>query len=143
MADIYHQFQIQSPIDKVFLAISEPAGLDAWWSKKCSGKPEQGAIYNLYFGPGYNWQARVTLFRPDNDFQLEMVDADADWTGSRINFNLKPENGKTSVFFLHTGWPALNDHYRISCYCWAMYLRLLKRYVEYGEVVSYDERLEV
>ncbi len=29
----------------------------------------------------------------------------------------------------------------MSAHCWAMYLRLMRRYVERGEVVSYDERL--
>ncbi len=49
----------------------------------------------------------------------------------------------TQVRFEHTGWPVANDHYRISNYCWAMYLRLLKRYVEAGEVVPYEKRLSV
>jgi len=43
----------------------------------------------------------------------------------------------------HTGWPEDNKHWRISCYCWAMYLRLLRRYLEYGEIVPYERRLEV
>ena len=29
-----------------------------------------------------------------------------------------------------------------STFCWAMYLRLLKRFVEAGEVVPYAERLD-
>ncbi len=35
------------------------------------------------------------------------------------------------------------EHYRISCYCWAMYLRILKRYLEHGETVQYARRLDV
>jgi hypothetical protein len=30
-----------------------------------------------------------------------------------------------------------------SSYCWAMYLRLLRRNVEAGEVVPYAQRLDV
>jgi hypothetical protein len=44
---------------------------------------------------------------------------------------------------LITGWPVDNEHWRISCYCWAMYLRLLRRYLEHGEIVPYERRLEV
>lgn len=47
------------------------------------------------------------------------------------------------VLFYHTGWKEANAHYRISAFCWAMYLRLLKRYVESGERVRYEERLDV
>jgi hypothetical protein len=36
-----------------------------------------------------------------------------------------------------------NDHFRISCYCWPMYLRLLRRHIEHGEVVPYADRLDV
>ena len=143
MADIYHQFLINSQIEAVFQAISEPKGLDVWWTKQSAGKPGLGATFELYFSPKHDWRARVTVFKPSLDFQLEMELADPDWMGSRIGFNLSAENGKTSVRFRHTGWPGIDDHYRISCYCWAMYLRLLKRYVEFGEVVPYEERLEV
>lgn len=45
--------------------------------------------------------------------------------------------------FWHRGWLEANVHYRTSSFCWAMYLRLLKRWVEAGEVVPYERRLEV
>lgn len=48
----------------------------------------------------------------------------------------------TRVRFYRTGWPTQNEHWRISCYCWAMYLRLLRRYLENGETVPYEQRLE-
>jgi len=51
------------------------------------------------------------------------------------------KNNVTEVHFYHKGWPQNNEHYRISCYCWAMYLRILKRYLEYGEQVPYENRL--
>jgi hypothetical protein len=33
------------------------------------------------------------------------------------------------------GWPEANGHYRTSCHCWALYLRILRRYLEFGETV--------
>jgi uncharacterized protein YndB with AHSA1/START domain len=30
----------------------------------------------------------------------------------------------------------------VSCYCWAMYLRVLRRYLEHGERVPYEGRLD-
>ena len=52
------------------------------------------------------------------------------------------KDGVTQVRFHHVGWPEPSEHYRISCFCWAMYLRLLKRYVEKGERVPYEARLD-
>ena len=72
-----------------------------------------------------------------------LTKADDDWKGTRVGFHLAAIEGGTQVRFHHTGWPRLNEHYRISCYCWAMYLRILKRYVEHGEAVPYDQRLDV
>jgi hypothetical protein len=38
----------------------------------------------------------------------------------------------------HRGWPAANEHFRTSCHCWVLYLRILRRYMEPGESVPYD-----
>ncbi len=59
-----------------------------------------------------------------------------------MGFALAPMEGGTHVAFSHTGWPAANAHFRTSSFCWAMYLRLFKRYVEAGEVVPYARRLD-
>jgi hypothetical protein len=60
-----------------------------------------------------------------------------------VGFRLRPEGKGTGVEFYHAGWPSANSHYRISTFCWAMYLRLLKRHIETGEVVEYERRLDV
>jgi hypothetical protein len=60
-----------------------------------------------------------------------------------VGFQLASAAGATQVRFHHLGWPKLNEHYRVSCYCWAMCLRVLKRNLEHGEFVPYKQRLEV
>jgi hypothetical protein len=72
-----------------------------------------------------------------------MTRADADWLGTRVGVELEPRDGATWVRFHHTGWPEPNEHYRISCNCWAMYLRVLRRSLEHGESVPYEARLDV
>jgi hypothetical protein len=56
---------------------------------------------------------------------------------------LDEKDGVTQGRFQHTGWPEANEHYSVLCYCWAMLLRLLKRYVEHGESTLYEDRLDV
>jgi uncharacterized protein YndB with AHSA1/START domain len=143
MADILHCFPIKAPRQQVFLAVATPAGLDSWWTKRSSGQPQPGAEYELWFGAEYDWRATASQCVADTEFELELTRADEDWRGTRLGFHLEEKDGATQVHFHHLGWPEENDHYRTSCYCWAMYLRLLKRYVEYGEVVPYEDRLEV
>jgi len=71
-----------------------------------------------------------------------MTQADPDWLGTRVGFRLEGRADTTRVGFYHTGWPTPNEHWRISCYCWAMYLRILWRHLEHGEEVPYERRLD-
>jgi hypothetical protein len=80
---------------------------------------------------------------PGVEFELEMTRADPDWTGSRVGVRLESRDGVTRVQFRHTGWPEVNAHYRTSCHCWALYLRVLRRFLENGESVPYADRLDV
>lgn len=142
MADIFHQFRIKASRQKVFQAIATPDGLDAWWTSRSSGNPVEGAEYELRFSPPYVWRAVVAHCTPDSELEFVMTDADEDWLGTRLSFSLNEQNGVTQVRFSHTGWPQTNEHFRVSSYCWAAYLRLLRRYVEQGEIVSYEDRLD-
>ena len=71
-----------------------------------------------------------------------MTEAHEDWIGTHIGVELEEQGKKTLVHFRHLGWPKANAHWRASCYCWAMYLRVLKRYLEHGETVPFGERLD-
>lgn len=143
MPDILQDFPVKTPPARVFEAISTPRGLDQWWTKSCSGTPKPGATYQLGFGPEYQWRATVTRCEPASAFELTLQQADSDWTGSRVGFELAPTPSGTQVRFYHRGWPEANEHFRISSHCWALYLRLLRRYLEQGEFVPYEDRLDV
>jgi hypothetical protein len=69
--------------------------------------------------------------------------AQEDWLETRVGFLLDEKDGVTHLRFRHLGWPEANEHYHVSCYCWAMYLRLLRRFIEHGEVAPYEDRLDV
>lgn len=142
MADIYHHFPIKASVQKIFQAVSTPEGLDTWWTKRSSGKPMTGAEYELWFGSEHDWRAVVSRCVADAEFEFKILSAQGDWQGTRVGFLLHDKEDVTQVRFHHLGWPEANEHYRISCYCWAMYLRLLKRYVQYGETVPYEDRLD-
>lgn len=143
MADILHDFPINASAQRVFETVGTPQGLDAWWTLQSSGTPAVGNEYVLFFGPEYDWRATVTKCVPNEVFELQLTHADKDWTGSRVGFSLESKRDNTLVHFYHLGWPEANAHYRQSTYCWAMYLRLMKRHIEAGEFVPYEKRLEV
>ena len=143
MADIIHELTVRSAPARVFHSMATPQGLSQWWTQSSSGKLHEGAEYLLRFGPGYQWRGRVTRYLPDAEFELEIIEAHPDWMSTRVGCDLEPEGREsTRVRFYHCGWPAENQHWRMSCYCWAMYLRIMRRLLEHGETVPYERRLE-
>jgi len=142
MADIVQDFPILVPPSRVFEGVSQPALLDQWWTLRSTGVAAVGAVYELDFGPSYLWRAIVRTCRRGELFELRITEADRDWTDTVIGFELEPSEAGTQVRFSHRGWPEANAHYRTSCHCWALYLRLLRRHLEHGDTVSYEKRLE-
>jgi uncharacterized protein YndB with AHSA1/START domain len=143
MPDILHRLPVGGSIERVFEMFATPAGLDAWWTNSSTGVPEPGAIYELDFGPGYRWKVMVAACDAPRWIEWEVVEADGDWTGTRVGARLTERDGRTIVDFYHAGWRHANEHYRTTSCCWAQYLRILRRYVEHGELVPYDIRLDV
>jgi uncharacterized protein YndB with AHSA1/START domain len=141
MADILQDFPIAVAPAKVYEAVSRPAGLNEWWTKTASGIPTVGEEFRLDFGPGYQWRAIVMKARAAEAFELRMTSADDDWNKTLVGFELAPQKSGTLVRFYHRNWPSPNEHYRISTHCWALYLRILRRHLEFGESVPYEKRL--
>jgi uncharacterized protein YndB with AHSA1/START domain len=143
MPDILHEFPVFAPVARVFDAVSVPEELDTWWTLRSAGRPLEGTTYDLDFGPGYRWGAIVTCCTPPALFELKVEDSTADWLGTRVRFELEAaDERRTLVRFAHIGWAEVTEHYRISSFCWAMYLRLMRRAVEHGEFVPYERRLD-
>ncbi len=144
MADILLEFTVKASPYRVFEAMATPQGLERWWTKSSKGDAGENGEYQLFFRPEYDWRGKVTTYEAGKAFELQITTAHADWLGTRVGFELQSEGSdSTLVRFYHTGWPEPNQHWRVSCYCWAMYLRLMRRYVEHGEFVPYENRLDV
>jgi uncharacterized protein YndB with AHSA1/START domain len=143
MADIEQELPIAAPLERVYEAVSTPAGLNEWWTKTASGVAALGAEFTLGFGPEYQWRGVATRVEAPGVFELRLTASDADWKGTKVGFELSSRAATTWVHFYHRGWPVANQHFRVSCHCWALYLRILRRHLEDGEAVPYERRLMV
>lgn len=141
MPEIRHRFLIRAGKEQVFEAVSTPEGLNSWWTATAEGTPIWGGTYLFGFGPEYDWRA-VVVTRDDWVLEWEFAEALEDWVGTRVGFTLLEGDEGTEVHFWHVGWVEVTPHFCTTSFCWAMYLRLLKRLVEFGEVVPYEARLE-
>ncbi len=142
MPDIIHILQIKASPAKVFEILSTPEGLNRWWTKDCHGRPELGSIYDLDFGPVV-WQCQVTDLLQDQELEYTLCKCDEDWLDTQVRFELEANSDGTKLKFKHLGWAHANDHFHGSNHCWGLYLRVLRRYIEFGEEVSYENRLVV
>lgn len=66
-------------------------------------------MYELSFGPGYDWRARVIKYAPPREFELQLVQADSDWLNSRVSFRLEPRDDVIWLRFSHSGSPGAMD----------------------------------
>lgn len=143
MPDVLLQLKVDAEPARAFEAFATPAGLDSWWTKISAGSAEVGSQWQLYFGPEYDWRARVTKCVPVESFEWTIYSAMEDWIGTRVGAMFTASGDGTIIDFYHRGWAEPGDHYRISCYCWAGYLRLLRRNLDFGEFVPYELRNDV
>ena len=137
---IFHDFIIKSDRKPVFDAISQPEELSNWWPLKCSGKPQDGAIYNFNFTDQYDWYAKVVSCKINDHIHYKMTKSDQDWNPTTFGFDLQETQRGVKVKFWHKDWPECNAHFKHSSFCWALLLKGLKDYVEKGIVIPFEER---
>lgn len=142
MPQILHDLIIRASLKKVYDGISQPALLDEWWTNDCTGTASLGSLYRLGFTPDCVWSAEVTDCVPNHSFELRIFDTHTDWDETRVRFKLASDGDYTKLQFCHSGWRDENEHFRVSSYCWAIYLKVLKGYLEKGIRVKYDERYD-
>lgn len=138
--NIYHNLQVKTSAKEVFDAVSQPEHLNKWWTLKSSGIPELGAEYNLNFTDDYNWYCEVSKVENNKCIHFKMTKSDKDWNPTTFCFDLKETNQGTLLEFSHVNWQEANHHFKHSSFCWAMLLNGLKKYLENGIVIPFEER---
>lgn len=143
MADILHNVYIHESPQKVFHAISNGSEIEKWWTKRSTGTAIKGNIFNLFFSPEYDWTAELINVAENALCEWKVIKADVDWIDTIFGFRLSKQEDITLAEFYHKGWAETNEHFRRSSYCWAMYLYLLKQYVESGKITVFEQRIFV
>jgi uncharacterized protein YndB with AHSA1/START domain len=138
--NILHNLVIESTKKEVFKAVSLPEHLNNWWTLKCSGKPELGSEYNLFFTSEYDWYGKVSKCIEYESFHISMTKSDLDWDETTFGFDLEETDTGTLVKFSHINWPNSNNHFRTASFCWALLLNGLKNYIEKGIILPFEER---
>lgn len=142
MASIEHLQIINSPVYKVYAALTTREGLSEVWTNDLIVDATVGAINEFHFGANDTAKMKVVELLPNHTIKWECVyaDADTEWIGTTITFKLNEADGKTTIDFSHANWKEVTACYRFCNYNWAMFLLSLKQYCESGKGTPYQKR---
>lgn len=131
MPDILHKLSIAAPKDRVYRALATREGLAKWWTTTTEGDSVPGQILTFRFGE-HATQMRVDELQPDARVAWECTSAGSEWFGTRVTFDLREENGRTTVSFGHRRWAESSDFLASCTTKWATFLLSLRECAETG-----------
>lgn len=111
MPDIRHSIQISAPPARVFPLASRAHGWSQWWAADV--REDKGAVELGFFN-------RTTLYRlkpllNESPTRSEwLVETGAEWSGTRLIFQLEAIASGTNLHFTHAGWRSETDYF-VNC----------------------------
>jgi uncharacterized protein YndB with AHSA1/START domain len=132
MPDIMHSLKINAPAEKVYQAIATADGIRNWWTRDAAIEPRLGGIGEFGFF-GRRFVAKVKIIDLKQPASVKWQITNAAWPGDMIEFDLRPEEKHTRLFFAHRGFAQADQRYASATTRWGFYLLSLKRYLEAGK----------
>lgn len=127
------QLYIDAAKDKTYEKLTTIDGLRSWWTIQTSGKANKSGLIDFRFGEHYFIQMKVVKIIPDKLVQWKCIQADEDWIGTLVTFDLETEKDKTLLKFTHDKWPTHGDFFAHCNLSWAKYLLSLRQLLETGK----------
>jgi uncharacterized protein YndB with AHSA1/START domain len=129
-------YYLNSPPDRVFAALTDPAELARWFVDKASFNPKKGGSFRLHWAAGYTMRGKVRSIEPPKKLYLEWVDR---MEGGKVfateaRFSLKKRGKGTLLTLTHRGfksgkqWVALYGGIQSG---WAYYLSNLRAVLDH------------
>ena len=139
MYHIFHDIDIKASREDIYSMLISPDKLNIWWTVKSEGQAEVNGEYRFYFSEEYDWKAKVLEMSHGETLTYQMIKADSDWKDTLLSFEIIEKDREHHILrFEHRQWRQVNDHFRRSNYCWALYLNDLKKYVEQNVISASD-----
>jgi uncharacterized protein YndB with AHSA1/START domain len=135
MSEIMHLIKIRAAQDKVYQTVSTAEGIRNWWTRdaaldaKVDGTGEFG-----FYGHRMVIKVKVAELTPPAHVAWEDISSTGGgFDGTTISFDLKSDQGITSLLFAHRGFKTGGDNIASATTRWGFYLLSLKRYLETGK----------
>ena len=129
--DIRINVVIKAMPEKVYKAVTTQEGIEGWWCKNASVKPEVGFVNLFIFGKFRNEMEVITLITNER-VEWRCLNSIEEWIGTGISFDMEEKEGTTLLRFSQSGWRATTDTFAGCTYDWALFMKSLKSFCETG-----------
>ncbi len=145
MSELMHLIKIRAAQDKVYQALSTADGIRNWWTRDAALDSKVGGTGEFGFhGHQMVITVKVAELAPPRHVAWDAVSSTGGgFDGTSMSFDLKSEEGTTSVLFAHRGFKAGSDTIASATTRWGFYLLSLKRYLETGKGTPNPEDTEL
>ncbi|MBZ0089407.1 MAG: SRPBCC domain-containing protein [Thermoanaerobaculia bacterium] len=143
MPDILHRVGIGSSPKDAYRALVTREGLTSWWTADTQGSFEVGGVIRFRFGPRGGFDMKVLELVAAKRVLWEVVDGPEEWVGTKVSFDLRPDDGSTLVLFEHQGWQEPTEFMHHCSTKWALFLMSLKSLVETGKGAPYPDDVHI
>jgi uncharacterized protein YndB with AHSA1/START domain len=135
MADMHHLIQIDGIDDAAaYSALTTEDGITGWWTSRASVPgASAGEVLRMSFPDApITWDMRVDKADPPALVEWECIGGPPGWESTRNLWRFEPSDSGVVVRLDHTGFPSVDDMFRIVTLGWAQMLLSLKSYLETG-----------
>lgn len=130
---IKHLIHINAKPETIYKALSTIDGLSSWWTSLTSGESKINEIIEFRFDEPYYMRMKVLELLENRKVLWECIEAEEDWIGTLISFDIEGDGNNSILRFKHDKWPTHDDFFSHCNLSWAKYLISLRLYIESGK----------
>ena len=131
MAELKHQIPIDAAPEKVYAALVTQDGLRGWWTADTKADEKVGGKAEFGFDKrGIVFRMNIEKLEPGKQVVWSCHGDHPEWNGTRLSWQLTPQDGGTTLRFTQSGWEAITDCCASCNSTWGELMYRLKDYVE-------------
>ncbi|HEV8566494.1 MAG TPA: SRPBCC domain-containing protein [Actinoplanes sp.] len=135
MADMHHLIQIDGvDAPTAYAALTTHDGITGWWTSRATVPGANvGDVLKMSFPDApFTWDMRIDKADAPAVVEWDCIGGPPGWEHTRIIWSAEATDAGAVVRLDHTGFPAVDDMFRIVTVGWAQMLLSLKAYLESG-----------
>jgi hypothetical protein len=136
MADMHHLVEVeQVDAPSAYGALTTRDGVTGWWTSRAEVPGAAvGDVLRMSFPDApMTWDMRIASADPPTEVRWDCLAGPPGWAGTAVVWGLETTGAGTVVRLDHTGFPVVDDMFRIVTVGWSQMLLSLKTYLESGK----------